>query len=301
MAGRPAGRAAPRNRARGRLVIAAISGGGDRDATTTPEPDDPHGWIADVDALLAERACAAEPAPLDLPAQLSVSALVELDRDRRVALRRLTRRLPVRRTRHALLGTAFHDWVQRFYGRRAALRPRRPARRRGSAERRRRTAAKLQDAFSASPWAPEPRSTSRVPFELVLGDTVVRGRIDAVFSNPDGGVTVVDWKTGEPPPTRRADATPRFSFAVYRLGLGGLAGCPAERVRAASPLRAFRADGGPGRAFTAQRNFAAILQPRRGALRRIASAPVTIGICRGAAPATPPARATACPTTSAPC
>ena len=48
--------------------------------------------------------------------QLSVSALVELDRDPATAARRLTRRLPSRPDPHAILGTAFHDWVQRFYG-----------------------------------------------------------------------------------------------------------------------------------------------------------------------------------------
>ena len=94
------------------------------DASPTPPPaagtdaasGDPAGWVADVDALLAERARAGEPAPVALPAQLSVSALVELDRDPGGAARRLTRRLPSRPDPHALLGTAFHEWVQRFYG-----------------------------------------------------------------------------------------------------------------------------------------------------------------------------------------
>jgi hypothetical protein len=61
-----------------------------------PESADPAGWAADVDALLAERARAGEPAPVVLPTQLSVSALVDLDRDREAAARRLTRRLPAR-------------------------------------------------------------------------------------------------------------------------------------------------------------------------------------------------------------
>ncbi len=33
---------------------------------------------------------------------------------------------------------------------------------------------------------------------MPIGDTVVRGRIDAVFVDPDGGATVVDWKTAPP-------------------------------------------------------------------------------------------------------
>ncbi|PRC51692.1 hypothetical protein C6A85_62755, partial [Mycobacterium sp. ITM-2017-0098] len=76
---------------------------------------DPHGWTADVDALLAEREHAAQrPVPV-LPAQLSVSSLVELGRDRLRIAQRLQRRVPRRPDAHALLGTAFHEWVQRYF------------------------------------------------------------------------------------------------------------------------------------------------------------------------------------------
>ena len=58
----------------------------------------------------------AERPAVALPAQLSVSTLVELGRDPDAVAQRLRRRLPTRPDPHALLGTAFHDWVQRFYG-----------------------------------------------------------------------------------------------------------------------------------------------------------------------------------------
>lgn len=202
-------------------------------AVAEPAEEDPHGWIADVDALLAERARAAEPIPPSLPTQLSVSALVELDRDRQAALRRLTRRLPGRPDPQALLGTAFHDWVQRFYGADRLFDlddlPGAGDPQTADAEQ----LAVLQDAFSASPWAARSPLDVEVPFELVLGETVVRGRIDAVFGDPDGGVTVVDWKTGEPPADERARRHVAVQLAVYRLAWAGLAGCPVEQVRAA--------------------------------------------------------------------
>jgi DNA helicase-2/ATP-dependent DNA helicase PcrA len=218
------------------LVTAALAAAAGRLAPATPTQEpvaDPHGWIADVDALLAERARAAESTPPSLPTQLSVSALVELDRDRAAAVRRLSRRLPARPDPHALLGTAFHDWVQRFYGAERLFDlddlpgvgdPR-------SADTGQ--LATLQDCFTSSAWAARTPLDVEVPFELVLDGTVVRGRIDAVFPDPDGGVTVVDWKTGEPPdgePGRRHAAV---QLAVYRLAWAGLAGCPVEKVRAA--------------------------------------------------------------------
>ena len=86
-----------------------MSGGLDADTA------DVDGWAADVDALLAERIPAADPPAPPLPAQLSVSMLVELGRDPDAVAARLRRRLPTRPDPHALLGTAFHDWVQRFF------------------------------------------------------------------------------------------------------------------------------------------------------------------------------------------
>ena len=65
---------------------------------------------------------------------------------------------------------------------------------------------------------------------MVIGGTVVRGRIDAVFEDADGA-TVVDWKTGEPPDTAEAKRHAAVQLAVYRLaGAARRAGRP---VRAA--------------------------------------------------------------------
>ena len=205
------------------LVAAALAG------TPGPAGADPEGWAADVDALLAERARAAAPDPPPLPGQLSVSALVELHRDPASA-QRLARRLPSRPDPHAALGSAFHDWVQRFYGADRLFElddlP-------GAGEAPALDAAQLaalQAAFTASPWAARTPVAVEVPFEMAVGDTVVRGRIDAVFADPDGGVTVVDWKTGEPP----ADiCSAAVQLAVYRLAWAGLSGLPPEKVRAA--------------------------------------------------------------------
>ena len=84
-----------------------------QEAQRLPGGDDPEGWADAVDALLAERARTPVPEPVMLPGQLSVSALVEIDKDPAGALRKLIRRMPSRPDPQALLGTAFHEWVQR--------------------------------------------------------------------------------------------------------------------------------------------------------------------------------------------
>jgi DNA helicase II / ATP-dependent DNA helicase PcrA len=93
--------------------------------------------------------------------------------------------------------------------------------------------AELQAAFAVSPWASRTPIDVETPFDMVLGDTVVRGRIDAVFADHDGGVTVVDWKTGEPPATQEALQQNAIQLAVYRLAWAAMRGVPASSVRAA--------------------------------------------------------------------
>jgi DNA helicase II / ATP-dependent DNA helicase PcrA len=90
----------------------------------------------------------------------------------------------------------------------------------------------LQEAFLASAWAERRPVEVEVPFETVVAGVGVRGRMDAVFAEPDGGWTVVDWKTGALPDESRLPAL-SVQLAAYRLAWAALAGCPPERVRAA--------------------------------------------------------------------
>jgi DNA helicase-2/ATP-dependent DNA helicase PcrA len=159
---------------------------------------------------------------------------VDLGREPDAALRRLRRRLPVRPDPHALLGTAFHDWVQRFYGaERLFDLDDLPGAVDGHLAREGADSlAELQAAFMASRWAARTPVDVEVPFDMVIGDTVVRGRIDAVFTDDDGA-TVVDWKTGEPPETEEGKRHAAVQLAVYRLAWAALRGVPADSVRAA--------------------------------------------------------------------
>jgi DNA helicase-2/ATP-dependent DNA helicase PcrA len=194
---------------------------------------DVEGWAADVDALLAERARAGRPPARVPPGQLSVSGLVELARDPVGAAQRLMHRVPTRPDPHALLGNAFHAWVQKFYGAEwlfdLADLP-------GAADSGvgdTRELAALQAAFAESPWAARTPVAVEVPFEMPIGETVVRGRIDAVFADPGGGVTIVDWKTGQPPRGAEAMRQAAVQLAVYRLAWAALSGCPESSVRTA--------------------------------------------------------------------
>jgi DNA helicase-2/ATP-dependent DNA helicase PcrA len=91
----------------------------------------------------------------------------------------------------------------------------------------------LQQAFRDSPWWDRTPHELEVPFDLKLENLVLRGRIDAVFTDAaDGNVDVVDWKTGAPK-TGEDAAVAAVQLAVYRLAWHHLTGTPLDRIRAA--------------------------------------------------------------------
>jgi DNA helicase-2/ATP-dependent DNA helicase PcrA len=87
--------------------------------------------------------------------------------------------------------------------------------------------AELIATFERGPFADRAPHAVEAPFALVLDGQVVRGRIDAVYAEEDGGFLVVDWKTS------RRDEADELQLALYRLAWAELAGVPVERVRAA--------------------------------------------------------------------
>jgi DNA helicase-2/ATP-dependent DNA helicase PcrA len=202
------------------------------DEPEEPE-EDPDGWISDTDVLLAERARAAtHTEQVTLPAQLSVSQLVELAGDPEGLARRLRRPLPLPPNTFARRGTAFHGWLEhRFGGERLLEIDDLP----GAADL---DAApddelvSLQEAFERSAWATRMPFDVEVSFSTDVDGVAVRGRMDAVFAEPDGTWTVVDWKTGAVPDRDKLRPL-AVQLTAYRLAWAALRRVPLEKVRAA--------------------------------------------------------------------
>ncbi|WP_241385903.1 ATP-dependent helicase [Rhodococcus sp. CH91] len=207
------------------LVLAELG----RPDIPTGYDDDPDDWAADVDALLAEREQRAEQsAEVILPAQLSVSQLVDLATDPGALAARLRRPLPFRPNPLARRGTAFHAWLERRFGATRLLDlDELPGADDEDGDESH--VDRLQDAFLRSPWASRNPVEVEVPFETALGGTVIRGRIDAVFEDPDGGWTVIDWKTGAEPEGEKLAAV-GVQLAAYRLAWAQLMAARTERL-----------------------------------------------------------------------
>jgi DNA helicase-2/ATP-dependent DNA helicase PcrA len=195
--------------------------------------DDPEGWAADAEALLAERERTRAARPrVSLPPALSVSQLVELAADPEALAARLRRPMPYPPNPHARRGTAFHAWLEQRFGatRLLDLDELPGAADEGAADDE--ELDELRVAFLASAWAQRRPVEVEVPFDTEVDGVAVRGRMDAVFADPDGGWTVVDWKTGAVPDGSRLPAL-SVQLAAYRLAWAALAGAPIGSVRAA--------------------------------------------------------------------
>jgi DNA helicase II / ATP-dependent DNA helicase PcrA len=186
-----------------------------------------------VDLLLAERDRARSVRPeVALPTHVSASRLVQLKADPAALALALRRPMPREPYPSARRGTAFHAWVEQHLGSAAIVDlhdlP-------GAADTDTAADADLSGLvrqFLASEWAGRLVVAVEVPLETPIDGTVVRGRVDAVFARDDGGVDIVDWKTGSVPTGLAAQAQ-AVQLAAYRLAWHRLHGVPLSLVGAA--------------------------------------------------------------------
>ncbi|MFD3872334.1 UvrD-helicase domain-containing protein [Streptomyces sp. NPDC058623] len=190
-------------------------------------------WDRDLDALEGElRRARAAVRDVELPAALSASQLLRLAADEQGFVRDLARPMPKPPQPAARQGTRFHAWVESRFDELPLphldlLDP--VAELPGSDQEIADEADldSLKAAFERSEYAERTPYRMEAPVQLTLAGRVIRGRIDAVYRDPDGSYEVVDWKTGR---TTQADP---LQLAVYRLAWAEATGTPLDRVGAA--------------------------------------------------------------------
>ena len=139
--------------------------------------------------------------PMPRPPALSVSSLIDYARCPKLFFWSQIRPLPRRSSPAAKLGTEIHRWVE-LQGRGQAtlldvdelpdLSTEERLAEPGAAEH-------LKEAFRTSRFATRVPLWTEKPFLLYLEDTMVGGRIDAIFDAGEEKWEVVDYKTGRPP------------------------------------------------------------------------------------------------------
>ncbi|WP_045074954.1 ATP-dependent helicase [Psychromicrobium lacuslunae] len=191
-------------------------------------------WGEEARGLLDRRKVVKDVLEVEIPAHLSASTLVELKADSAAVIKQIRRPVPRKPGSAARKGTAFHSWVEQFYG--AA----------GQLELGDFLAAAddfvedsyrledLKENFAASEWADQQPAFVEVPIETQVAGIVVRGRVDAVFQHSEQQESyweLVDWKTGRVPNTAEL-STRAVQLAIYRLAWSRLKKVPLETVRA---------------------------------------------------------------------
>ncbi|MDF1602168.1 ATP-dependent DNA helicase [Nocardioides sp. YIM 152315] len=185
-------------------------------------------WDEELERLVGEaRAERSSDIEVTLPSSLSATALGRLRDDPGTFARELARPMPRPPSSAARFGTRFHAWVEARFGQQDLF---------DYGDLPGRADAGIDDdtdlkeliaTFESGPFATRTPFQVEAPFALVLAGQVVRGRIDAVYTETDGRYLLVDWKTN-----RSATADP-LQLGIYRLAWAELHGVPLESVRVA--------------------------------------------------------------------
>lgn len=169
-------------------------------------------WEQEANALIEEHKSLQAPVvDVELPSELTASDMVAMSADPIQFARRQRRPIPFKPNSYAKRGTAFHAWLEERFGAPALLGEDELP---GSHDEPDHDLESLKEAFLASDWAQRTPAHVEAPFEITIGDSVVRGRMDAVFQQPDGSWLIVDWKTGRRP-QGAALKSAQIQLAVY--------------------------------------------------------------------------------------
>ncbi|MFG3347986.1 UvrD-helicase domain-containing protein [Streptomyces sp. NPDC048018] len=192
-------------------------------------------WDRDLTALTTElHRTRATTRDVLLPAYLSASQVLRLAADPDGFAKELARPMPKPPQPAARRGTRFHAWVESRFEE-LPLPMLGPDELPGGEEFAgepeildERDLEVLKEAFDRTPYARRTPYRVEVPVHLSLAGRVVRGRIDAVYRDPDtGGYEIVDWKTSH---LRTADP---LQLAIYRLAWAEQHGLDPEEVATA--------------------------------------------------------------------
>lgn len=160
-----------------------------------------------------------------VPTRLSTTGIVSFLGDPQGFAERTMRPMPYPPNEASGLGTAFHAWVESYYGQATLGDIDVEQSERSLSPAARRRFATLRRTFEALGYAHLEPEAIELPFELVLeredGTALhVPGTVDAVFRTPTG-IRIVDWKTGSAP-TPEVLQTMSVQLSVYALALSRL-------------------------------------------------------------------------------
>lgn len=200
--------------------------------TTLPSDSEQVSLLSDMKAIINEIKNKKDHLKIRLPNRLSVSTLLYLAKDPNELALRLRRPMPNHIDKYARGGTEFHLWLEKHFNHPSLISMDDLFNQNNSLASSDVALDKLQTAWLASDWAKKEPVGIEVGFETMVGNILIRGRIDAIYQIDKDHFEVVDWKTGKVKDGEDL-ANAAIQLAMYRLAYAKLANIPTENVSAA--------------------------------------------------------------------
>lgn len=204
-------------------------------------------WLSEALIHIRQaRHAASDVIDVEIPARLTATQHVALERDPASFAVNVMRPMPQKPNQFARRGTTFHAWVEEYFT--AATQfliaddelP-------GSGDDWEEADQQvLREQFLSSHWAQKTAAAVEVPFAVSIGGQIKVGKMDAVFRDGEDWI-VVDWKTGARPGGKSPDSASArkhrqdvaIQLAIYRIAWARIleeeTGTPVtlERIRGA--------------------------------------------------------------------
>ena len=190
--------------------------------------------LLDMQSIINEIKSRKDYLTVTLPSRLSVSTLLYLAKEPEELAMRIRRPMPNHIDKYARRGTEFHMWLENHF-KHPSLISMDDFFNQSSTKfetEKDATLDKLQKAWLASDWAVKNPIDIEVGFETMIDQTLIRGRIDAVYQRGVDQYEVVDWKTGKVKDGSDLENA-AIQLAMYRLAYAKLKSVPIENVSAA--------------------------------------------------------------------
>ena len=186
-------------------------------------------YVSDANSLINELSERSKELTVFLPSRISVSTMINLAKNPEELALNIRRPMPNHIDKYARRGTAFHLWVEKQF-----VDPQifdEDIFDTGNEDLDDLPLKELQEKWRSSSWSSKVPVGVEVPFETVIGSTLIRGRIDAVYKDGDK-YEVVDWKTGKAKSGDDLEVA-AIQLAMYRLAYSKLFNIPLTQISAA--------------------------------------------------------------------
>jgi DNA helicase-2/ATP-dependent DNA helicase PcrA len=177
-----------------------------------------HSIHREIDLLIRERDDALK--RLDevrLPVRIPASKFKDFLEDIDDQAKNYSRPMPSQPYRATRTGNLFHAWVEDYYS--EITRPLETSL----------DFENLKEIFQGSRFASSIPSDIEIEINLTRGQNTFVCKLDAVFEKGDG-FEIVDWKTGEPPKTKKDKDAMALQLALYRFAYSEYKNIPIEKV-----------------------------------------------------------------------